>query len=452
MKKLFLVLFAICTLASCSVSDGDNNAITIYDEAGILTSEAIDSIKAADCRSFQVAIITVDTLPFQHLNERCKTIFDSIATIQNDGFAFNGILIIGSANPNYAVAKYGSSFEESSDGLGHYGSMNYYGIQVDEELTPQQKIIHTLNHAVNNAITNGFIFSSIKEELFGFLYNISIPDDSFIYQYIIKPCQWPFLILFKVLGSFYLTIFIAALLLFILAEIISVFAIRFVYRTVFKDDKNINFVQQQLAVVGGAILTIVFYVPMILGGLSFSAYFGLDGIEFIEPLVNYADIPLDLIQGNIPNSLTESSLLISLLALLAFYFSDYKASKGFISAAKCGVFALVFFICPIAVSWFAFCFFLFLAITNFKIFWDDNYKYCRVHGIGVLESILLSLLTPLFVLFGTWFGFKAGMNNTEFHVNTELPSNNTIVQTSAKQAITEWLHLTGNEIQQENCD
>jgi hypothetical protein len=56
--------------------------------------------------------------------------------------------------------------------------------------------------------------------------------------------------------------------------------------------------------------------------------------------------------------------------------------------------------------------------------------------------MLLSILLPLFVLFGSWFGFWLGMNDTEFHVNTELPSKNTLVQTSAKQAIADWLSLT----------
>ncbi len=78
-----------------------------------------------------------------------------------------------------------------------------------------------------------------------------------------------------------------------------------------------------------------------------------------------------------------------------------------------------------------------------------NDRYCRIHGLG--ESMLLSISVPLFVLFGAWLGFKTGMNNTEFNVSTELPSN-TIVQTSAKHAIADWSRLSEYEIQPEDCD
>lgn len=76
------------------------------------------------------------------------------------------------------------------------------------------------------------------------------------------------------------------------------------------------------------------------------------------------------------------------------------------------------FLSPLCISWAGFILYLPSSIYPFNAFWDKHYRDYRIHGLGKLESLFYTMLSPTLVLIGIYLGIYFGSKTgVVFHID-----------------------------------
>lgn len=409
MKKIVFGLMLLC-LAACSSPSGER-LINIYDTADIISPNVERVIQSADYYDVPVIVATYNSLSMQNLNDFCEAEFDEYAEQFGDNFKYYGVLVVASANPNLAVAKFGDRVEEWNHGAPDYGSMEYFSSQL-EDVSIERKILVTIEKAMNYRLMESNIVAYIRGEIFGNLYTGFVkPDDGFFYRYIIYPCQWPFIQMLKLTKSFYLAMLLVALLLYLVYRVLILHIVRskrnYLGLQAGQAQQNMNKVQTA----NGCLATLLFNIPFIVGGLSCAISFGIGGVEHIQAIVDGMGFPIDVVTRLFESSLSQTSvvgaMVVTVLIWIAEYNKEYYNAK---TTLKVAVFAFVLLLSPMSVLWAVFLFYIIpvIHVRAYKAFWDDTYINSRISGLSKFASLFYAVLQPavmcLGILLGTHFG------------------------------------------------
>lgn len=408
MKKIVFGLMLLC-LAACSSPSGER-LINIYDTADIISPNVERVIQSADYYDVPVIVATYNSLSMQNLNDFCEAEFDEYAEQFGDNFKYYGVLVVASANPNLAVAKFGDRVEEWNHGAPDYGSMEYFSSQL-EDVSIERKILVTIEKAMNYRLMESNIVAYIRGEIFGNLYTGFVkPDDGFFYRYIIYPCQWPFIQMLKLTKSFYVAVAVAFLLLFAIYRCLILHIVRskrnYLGLQAGQAQQNMNKVQTA----NGCLAALLVNIPFMLGALSFAISFGIGGVEHIQAIVDGMGLPIDVVTRLYESSLSQTSVVWAMVVVVLMWIAEYRGGYNAMTTLKVSAFAVVLLLSPMSVLWalFVFYFTSVIYLRAYKAFWDDTYINSRISGLSKFASLFYAVLQPaamcLGILLGTHFG------------------------------------------------
>ncbi len=408
--RRFLVGLALLCLASCSSPSGER-LVNVYDTANIISSKVERTIQSADYYDVPVIVATYNSLSMQNLNDFCEAEFNKYAEQFGDNFKYYGVLVVASANPNLAVAKFGDKVEEWNHGSPDYGSMEYFSSQL-EDVPVERKILGTIEKAMNYRLMESNIVAYIRGEIFGNLYTGFVkPDDGFFYRYIIYPCQWPFIQMLKLTKSFYLAMLLVALLLYLVYRVLILHIVRskrnYLGLQAGQAQQNMNKVQTA----NGCLAALLFNIPLIVGGLSCAISFGIGGVEHIQAIVDGMGLPIDVVTRLFESSLSQTSVLwamvVTVLIWIAEYNKEYYNAK---TTLKVAVFAFVLLLSPMSVLWAVFLFYIIpvIHVRAYKAFWDDTYINFRINGFSRVGALFWTILSPAAMCLGILLGSNFG--------------------------------------------
>ena len=426
MKRLLYFGLILSTLFLCCKPESIGK-VFIFDNAKLLSEEAQAKLNSTDFHQNLVVIHTVDSLNYGDLNKECDNLFAWYSIIMDSiemGYQFSqyGILVVSSKTPNYSIAKLGKYYEINGGESEQYCSREYYIQQVDKEESPQAKLLGTLEKAMRYTLNYSSLTNYMRDELYGIIIPIVRPDDSFLYQYIIRPFQYPFVIAIKVVNSFWLAVLLVTIILYSITYSLS----RWVFnpsRNILRlsDDKVMN--QYKISTASGCLAGLFYNLPMIVGGLSFSVYFGSCGIEFIPDLVKYANIPLESIANSYSGIYSRNSYLLAFIVIIFFYYSfcvEKNLEERFQNNLKLMCCSFILFISPVSVLWFLLCYLTPTFYWGIKSFYktDCGYMDLRLNGVSQLSAICISSLRPLGLALGCMLGVYMGTGSEEFQIGT----------------------------------
>ena len=409
MKKILLCLALLC-LAACSSPSGER-LINVYDTADIISPQVERTIQSAHYYDVPVIVATYNSLSMQNLNDFCEAEFDKYAEQYGDNFKYYGVLVVASANPNLAVAKFGDRVEEWNHGAPDYGSMEYFAAQMDD-VPVERKILLTIEKAMNYRLMESNIVAYIRGELFGNLYTGLVkPDDGFFYRYVVYPCQWPFIQMLKLTKSFYLAMLLVALLLYLVYRGLIMHVVRskrnYLGLQAGQPQQNI----QKVQAANGCLAALIFNIPFIVGGLSFAISFGIGGVEHIQAIVDGMGLPVDVVTKMFESSLSQTSVVGAMVVAVLIWIAEYdKKNHNAKTTLKVAAFAVVLLLSPRSVLWAVFLFYLLpvIHVRAYKAFWDDTYIHFRINGFSRIGALFWTILSPavvcLGILLGTHFG------------------------------------------------
>lgn len=411
LRRFLLFISIAIAINGCKSYSGEAE-IHIIDDAGILSKEGISRIETSN-PPYPIIVRTYSLLPTTGLNDFCDSVFRATTCEMNPGCQRFGVMVI--ADANNAVAKFGESFDTWNDCKGNYASISYLQVQIDRQITPENRILDVLNKAENSAINNNVLVGYVRGELFGFLYSFIKPSQSFFYRYIVHPFQVPFVFLANLFKSYYLASFVIIALLFVLSIYIPTKLLKSKKNIFSLRDGQHEINNKIISTVFGFFYTFLYLIPSCLGLISLAISLSLFGTEFIEQWSNYSFMNVTNLLGN---ASSESSILISALATIAFYISNTEDDFDMVNCLKTAIWGWIMFLSPLCISWAGFILYLPSSIYPFNAFWDKHYRDYRIHGLGKLESLFYTMLSPTLVLIGIYLGIYFGSKTgVVFHID-----------------------------------
>lgn len=455
MNKLLFWGLILFTLFSCGKPENIGK-VYIYDNANLLSEEAQARLNSTDFHQNLVVIHTIDSLNYGDLNKECDNLFASYKTKMDsiemgDQFSHYGILIVSSKNPNYSIAKLGDYYDINGGESEQYCSHDYYMQQMNKEESPQTKLLGTLEKAMRYTLNYSALTNYLRDEIYGIIIPIVQPDDSILYQYVIRPFQYPFVLALKVVKSFWLAMILVTIILYSITYGLSRWILN-PTRNILKlgNDKLVN--QQKINIASGCLAGLFYNIPMVVGGLSLAVYFGSCGIEFIPDLVIYANLPLESIENSYTSIYSRNSYLLAFIVVIFFYFSfcaDKDLEERLRNIIKLIVSSFIFYISPVSVLWFLICYLAPSIYSGIKSFYKTDYGFMdlRLHGHSQLSAICISSLRPLFIALGSMLGVYLGTGSEEFQIGTiqeeiQVNASNTI---NVEDAIEYWYYNQNKE-------
>ena len=442
MTRFFLTTLLLCLLTGCRSTPEHRSEVLIADNANLLSAEMEKHLAEIDYCGLLVSIVTVEELPMEGLNAHCVALFEAQSSLRGEDFAREGLLVIGSARPNLAVAKFGSAYEEWGDGRSHYGSAAYFLTQMHPDLSPEKKIVEVLQMAVNSAGTSQHWVGALRNELFGTLYTgVVRPDESFFYRYVLYPMQWPFVQMLRLTHSFVVSILLVAALLFLLYWLCARFFVYHGVRKCYADPKHTKLYVQQMNEFSNLSGVLFFLLPMTLGALSLSVSIGVGGVEFLASMVEHSGLPLVVACKTFGSGLMQQSWGLAVLAAFCYYIASYDPEISWLAVVKMGALFFVAILASKAVALVLFLLFLPQAYFNFSRFWDDTYKTLRVNGISRYLAAVLAFLKPIVGVVGIALGCYDGFRDVDPFVmeqiatRSEAPAPETV---SVAEALERW--------------
>lgn len=415
MKRLFVALLLSVLFASChTYTPQGKSEVQLVDGANLLSSAVQQQLAELDYYGLPISVQTFEELPIENLNEVCTALFAEQVAWRGADFAQNGVLVVASAKPNLAVAKFGAMMEEWSDGHDHYGSAAYFRTQLDERMTPEEKVVEVLEQAVNAMRGNNRLIGMLRSEFFGNLYTgVVRPDDGFFYRYILYPAQWLFVQLLHLCHSFYWAVFLGAAMLFLLYRLVVRLIIRCGMKRCYAHPDRTKLYMQtvnDLATLSG---TLIYLIPMTLGALSLAVSIGLGGVEFLAPMIENSGMPLAAVSAIFQSNLMQHSWGWAMAASLVYYFQAYDPENSWLPLLKNAAFFFVVLLAPSSVPFVLLLLLLPMAWMNFPRFWDNTYKDLRISGNSRLVSTCLALLYPIGAIVGGTLGAYDGLRDAE---------------------------------------
>ena len=398
---IVVILLLMLGMASCS-QDGAKEHVYIEDNAGLLDSTIEDSLCYAYPNNMPLAIVTVDSVALYDLSGVADSVF-AARSAADEGFSAYGVLVLASARPNVAMIKMGSYYDEVEYLALPYASRQYYRLQIDDATPPVQKVLGMVDMGMASANNTAFLYSQIKGEVLGELSVIVSPSDGFFYQYILRPIQYPFILVLNITGNFYLS---AAL--YVLLFVVIMLVVRRVMVQRYRRCNN-EMKRDLIKGVLPGILVLVYDVPLLLGGLSFASCFSLSGVEFIDALVTDAGLSASVVNDLFQSGLSDKSYLLSVVttvwASMIIYLNGGDSKYyGF----KVAIVAVLAFWSGVAINVYLLIFYLPLIAFCGKITNIPTYIDLRVNGMGKVESMAWTLLKPAVIVVAAIAGLGAG--------------------------------------------
>ena len=398
---IVVILLLMLGIASCS-QDGAKEHVYIEDNAGLLDSTIEDSLCYAYPNNMPLAIVTVDSVALYDLSGVADSVF-AARSAADEGFSAYGVLVLASARPNVAMIKMGSYYDEVEYLALPYASRQYYRLQIDDATPPVQKVLGMVDMGMASANNTAFLYSQIKGEVLGELSVIVSPSDGFFYQYILRPIQYPFILVLNITGNFYLS---AAL--YVLLFVVIMLVVRRVMVQRYRRCNN-EMKRDLIKGVLPGILVLVYDVPLLLGGLSFASCFSLSGVEFIDALVTDAGLSASVVNDLFQSGLSDKSYLLSVVttvwASMIIYLNGGDSKYyGF----KVAIVAVLAFWSGVAINAYLVVYFIPLIAFCGKFTNNPTYIYLRTNGMGKVESVVLALLKPIVIVVAAMAGLGAG--------------------------------------------
>lgn len=406
LKETLTIMFILLLFTSCSQQE-EKRQVYIEDRAGMLDRATKDTLNKVLNKNSLFAIVIDDTVAISDLSVIADREFAAIAK-QNEVFASHGVLVYGAANPNIAILKMGTFY----DGIEYmslpYASQKYYEVQIDDSLSIQQKVLALANMGMSSANFSGFIYSQFKGEILGAVSSTISPGDGFIYQYFVHPLQMPVICLLRLGVGFFWAITLYMSLCWAFSYILMC-KLRKNYQMA--DKKN----RIRIQYLTSSITTIVYDIPILVGGLSLASCLSIRGVEFFDILVTNVGLSAQQVDNLFHSTLLSGqSFWLSVMATTFCTFIMYMHEEGDNNLfwIKAIMIAMVLFWSNIAVNVCLLLYFLPTLLTCRKITKTEIYIQARIKGLGKAESLLFAFLNPLVLVIGTSIGFSVGEHIT----------------------------------------
>lgn len=392
----FLLVLLCCT--ACSTNN-ENNTVSIYDRCNILSRETEMKIHNMNFRVKNTIIVTLDSIDIQHLSDETNKLFKFYEFI--DDYKHNGILILTVRRPNISIIKFGDSF----DGVGllpvNYGSERYYRLQCDENLTAEEKTLALADIALEASQNYTDLVNVIRGELLGNLFNLVEPGNGFFYNYLIRPFQYPVILLLRVTGNFVVSLILWAVILLTIGILIISYSMKEKFSFLHLKPGKIEFNKAKVTMFFNLISLLIWDIPMIVGCMGISSNFSQVGLEKVFIYAENMGLSPRTVNSIFLSGGSNFSYFISFLALTVVLFATYRhpASKSTIFKASLWGFLCCF--SPISVVFAILIYHLPLIYFNYRFLKLDIYDKSRKAGLGHVESLFYTVVGPLTIAFSS---------------------------------------------------
>lgn len=226
-------------------------------------------------------------------------------------------LILGSKKPNCAYIFY----DEVNDNIipikNGYASQNYFLTQINDSLSPSDKLLEMVRFAMNSYDRKWNIINLLENEFIGFFYELALPSSSWFYNNITRNCQRLFFFLSKIFGFWISVIFLC-----IVFNLISNTLRNKIVQYVSMNAENMGYSKIIFVAILFKLTSIIFYIiPIVLCIISVLYARCICGVEFATDIAETENTSLSEIYGHYKSNIASTSLTLSLLSAALFSLS-----------------------------------------------------------------------------------------------------------------------------------
>lgn len=358
--RLFItvVFLSLLVFSSCTNENKRNTSPVIIDRAGILSQVQMDTLSRLDLHGEEIVIYTTDSLSISCLRDSLKTIWDRI--YNENGFSEEGTtLILGSKKPNCAYIFY----DEVNDNIipikNGYASQNYFLTQINDSLSPSDKLLEMVRFAMNSYDRKWNIINLLENEFIGFFYELALPSSSWFYNNITRNCQRLFSFLSKIFG-FWISIIFLCVVFNLISNTLRKKVIQYVAmgsENVAMGSENMYCFKIIFGTIVCKLISIIFYIiPIVLCIISVLYVRCICGVEFATDIAEIENTGLSEIYGHYKSNVASTSLTLSLLSVALFSLSIWYDMYFYRENMSLAIFILpfIFFSCvylPNGANW-----------------------------------------------------------------------------------------------------
>lgn len=391
-NPIFFVFSLLLFFSSCSNSFEGSNVI-INDKCNILSSETEHKLQNMDFRVKNTVIVTLDSINIKNISTEINKQFESYDYLEN--FASHGILILTIKKTNISVIKFGDSF----DGVGllpvDYGSRRYYRVQCDDKLSSEEKTLAMADLAVEASHNYSDLVNVVKGELLGNLFNVVEPSDSFIYRFLIKPFQYPVILLIRVTDNFFISLLIWALVLLAIEVLITKYSIARKFSFLHLKPGQVEFNKAKVTLFFNIVSLLLWDLPIIIGCMGLASNFAQVGFEKVFVYAEHIGLSPQTVSSIFLSGGSNFSYFISFISFMMVMFAYYKHTESKITLFKYGAWGFLCCFSPIYVVVTILIYHLPLVYFNYRTLKSNIYDRSRKAGLGHVESFFYTIIGPI---------------------------------------------------------
>lgn len=391
-NPLFFIFF-LFLCCSASATGFKSSGVIINDRCNILSRETEQKIHKMDFRVKNTVIVTLDSINIKNISTVIDQQFKFYEYLDN--FAENGILILTVKRPNVSIVKFGDSF----DGVGllpvDYGSKRYFCIQCDDKLTAEEKTLALADLAVEASHNYNNLINVVKGELLGNLFNVVEPSDGFVYRFLIKPFQYPVILLMKVTDNFFISLLIWALVLLGIEALIYKYSIECKFSFLHLKPGRVEFNKATVTLFFNIVSLLLWDLPMIVGCMGLASNFAQVGFEKVFVYAEFIGLSPQTVSSIFLSGGSNFSYFISFISFMVVMFAHYKYTESKTTLIKYGAWGFLCCFSPIYVVVTILIYHLPLVYFNYRTLKSNIYDRSRKAGLGHVESFFYTIIGPI---------------------------------------------------------